>query len=273
MSRVATGAAGLLALALLAGCGRQDTDAGYAGAAAEMAPMAPPSAPDAALQAPQGTALAYESEVALRLPAEAIGARIDAVQQACQQAKFGDCAVLGASREGGPRPGGRIVLRIAPAGVEPILKLAGEGGELASRSTHAEDLAQQVADTRMTQDRLEKEHARLLAFQQRSDLKVADLLALSQRLAEIEAQAEQARRDAGQQRRRIDTQLVTIDYTATGGEQRRSAVGSALSDSGQIFADSVAFLIRLVAGLLPAALGALLLVGLLRWWWRRRRRR
>jgi hypothetical protein len=224
-------------------------------------------------RAPAGTFLAYETEVEVRVPGAAIVRYLDAVQQACLQARFGDCAVLSVSQEGGNNPSGEIELRIAPDGVEPILKLAGEGGEIASRSTSAEDLAQQVADNRMVQDRLQKEHARLLEFQQRSDLKVADLLAISQRLAEIEASAESAQREAAQQRRRIDTQKVSISYTATGGEQGRSEIGQAFAESGRIFAGSVAFLVRMVAGLAPVAIIALGLLALLRAWWRRRRKR
>jgi hypothetical protein len=224
-------------------------------------------------RAPAGTFLAYETEVEVRVPGAAIVRYLDAVQQACLQARFGDCAVLSVSQEGGNNPSGEIELRIAPDGVEPILKLAGEGGEIASRSTSAEDLAQQVADNRMVQDRLQKEHARLLEFQQRSDLKVADLLAVSQRLAEIEASAESAQREAAQQRRRIDTQKVSISYTATGGEQGRSEIGQAFAESGRIFAGSVAFLVRMVAGLAPVAIIALGLLALLRAWWRRRRKR
>ncbi|MEQ4574098.1 MAG: DUF4349 domain-containing protein [Gammaproteobacteria bacterium] len=264
---------GLAAAALVAvGCSRQGGEGSAAESFAAIAPAAP-AASAKMLQAPEGTFLAYETDVQVRVPAAEIPKRIDAVQQACQQARFGDCAVLSVSQQGGPYASGDIELRIAPAGVEPILKLAGEGGELASRSTRAEDLAQQVADNRMTQERLQKEHARLLEFQQRGDLKVADLLAISQRLAEIEASAEAAQREAAQQRRRIDTQKVTIAYRATGGEQGRSEIGEAFAESGRIFAGSVAFLVRAVAGLAPVAIVVVVLLAVLRGWWRRRRKR
>lgn len=260
----------VIAVLLAAGCSRGEGIQAAADAEG-FAPAAPPSAK--ALQAPAGTFLAYETEVEVRVPGAAIAARIDAVQQACLQARFGDCALLAVSQQGGAYASGSIELRIAPAGVEPILRLAGEGGETTSRSTRAEDLAQQVTDNRMVQDRLQKEHARLLEFQQRSDLKVADLLAISQRLAEIEAGAESAQREAAQQRRRIDTQKVSISYRATGGEQGRSEIGQAFAESGRIFAGSVALLVRAVAGLAPVAVVLGILLVLLRAWWRRRRGR
>lgn len=250
----------LLALMLAAGCAKHD--ARMAGVAAE-APMA----------SPEGAFLAYEHTVQLRLPGEQIAPRLKAVAEACQGGKFGDCAVLRLSQSGGDTASGSIEVRIAPAGVEPIIALASEKGEVTRRDTRAEDLAQQVADTRLTQARLKNEHARLGEYQQRKDLAVADLLTISQRLSEIEAGLEQADRDAAQQHRRIDTQKVTIQLDSTSSQRSRSEIGRALGESGGIFTTSLAYLIRIFAGVLPL----LLVVGVLSWGgltlWRRRRRR
>ncbi len=257
-SRVVAGT--LLALALLAGCARHE--AAMAGAAAE-APLA----------SPQGAFLAYEHTVRLRLPGGQIAPRLQAVSEACQRGTFGDCAVLQLSRSGGDTASGSIEVRIAPRGVEPIIALASEKGEVTRRDTRAEDLAQQVADTRLAQARLKSEHARLVDYQQRRDLAVADLLAISQRLSEIEAGLEQADRDAAQQHRRIDTQKVTIQLESTSSQRNRSEIGRALGEFGDIFTTSLAYLIRIFAGVLPL----LLVGGPLAWGgmklWRRRRKR
>lgn len=257
----------VIAAMLVAGC----HDGGRRPAAAEAHSDAAPSGK--ALQASAGSFLAYETELEVQVPVAAIDARLDALQQACLQARFGDCTVLSVAQQGGPQARGDIELRIAPVGVEPLLRLAGEDGEIISRNTRAEDLAVQVADTRMAQDRLQKEHARLLQFQQRSELKVADLLAISQRLAEIEAAAETAQREASLQNRRIDTQKISVTYRATGGEQGRSEVGRAFAESGRIFASSVAVLVRVGAGLAPVAIVLVVALVPLRGWWRRRRAR
>lgn len=289
-------AAAALLAAALAGCARSEGDraaaaeaavvsaneaareaqaaadaAASSGLLAPPAPSAPPP-PGAPVSAPEGTFLAYEHQARVRLPGAQIPAHIAAVRDACQQARFGDCAILDISQRGEPFPGGQIILRTAPAGVEALLRLAGEGGEIASRSTRAEDLAQQVADNRLTQARLENEHARLLEYQRRPDLKVADLLTISQRLADIEGSLQFARQEAAQQRHRIDTQRLTIDFEAVRAERSRSEIGKALADTGGIFSASLAMVIRVAAGLLPVAILAGVALGLLRWWWRRRRR-
>jgi hypothetical protein len=245
--------------------------AGCAKHAGEMAADA--SAAGAAVASPEGAMLAYEHTLDIQLASAQIGTRVKQIADACQSGKFGDCAVLQVGQEGGERPSGSIRVRVAPKGVEPLITLAGEGGEVSSRKTQAEDLAQQVADTALTKARLEKEHQRLLAYQDSKDIKMADLLVLTQRLSEIEAGVEQASREAANQRRRIDTQLVTMNFNTPYGQRNRSAIGEALSDSGNILTESVAFLIRAVAALLPVTLVGGFCVWIVLKLLRRRRRR
>ena len=252
-------ATGVLVLLAVAGCAKQE----HMSAAEAMA-----------LASPEGAFLAYEHTAQLRLLGEQIAPRLKTVAEACQSGKFGDCAVLQLSQEGGDTASGSIEVRVAPKGVEPLIALAGEKGEVVARSTQAEDLAQQVADTQLTQARLKNEHARLLEYQQRKDLAVADLLTISQRLSEIEAGLEQANRDAAQQHRRIDTQKLTIQMEATNGQRNRSEIGRAFAEFGSIFTTSLAWLIRLFAGLLPVALiGGGVLWGGVKLWKRGRKPR
>lgn len=255
------GVASLLWAGLISGCGNRDVaaEAGVTGAGA--------------LVSPEGASLAYEHELDIRLDASQISARVKQLAEACQSSRFGDCAVLQVGQQGGSEPSGSIRVRISPQGVEPIIGLAGKDGDVASRTTQAEDLAQQVADTTLAKARLEKEHARLLAYQDNRDMKVADLLVVSQRLSEIEAGVEQANRDAAQQRRRIDTQLVTLRFNGSAGQQSRSEIGQALRETGAILGSSVAFLIRAAAALLPVAIVLAVAVLLARPVWRRWRRR
>lgn len=248
-------------LLALAACAKNGERAQEAGAAAA----------DAAITSPEGAFLAYEHDVQVQLEAAQIAPRIQQVAQACQSSKFGDCAVLQVDQRSGEQPSGEVKVRIAPKGTEPLIAMAGEGGTLQSRNTRAEDLAREVSDTALTKARLEKEHARLLSYQDRKDLKIEDLMTITTRLSEIEAGVEQANKDAAQQRRRIDTQLVTIHFDTTSGQRSRSEIGEALSESGSILSTSIAFLIRAAAALLPVAVLALIAAWGVRAWWRRRR--
>ena len=217
----------------------------------EAATASADSASAEAASAPAGTFLAYEHSVSIRLAGRDISARVNAVQGSCFAQKFGDCAVLNVQQQGGEFPSGTVTVRIAPKGVEPLVAQAGTGGEISSRNLKAEDLAESVRDNALQRSRLEKEHARLLQFEARPELAIADMLALSKQLAEIEAALDGSRREAAQQRHRIDTNLLTMEFQPTGTEAGRSDIGQAFRDSGRILATSTAWLIRAFAFLIP----------------------
>jgi len=257
----------LLAAAMLGGCAKH----AYAPAEesvqipqASMAKPAPGSDASGAAKADLGVLLAYEHQIRIRMPGERIAARASEVQAACNGGKFGACAVLGMNQSGGDDPSATLQVRIVPDGVDKLIGLAGKGEEIAERGIQAEDLATAVRDNGMRQDRLRKEHARLLEFQDRKDLKIADVMTLSSRIAEIESQLQAAEQEAAQQQRRISTQLVTLTFQTTRAQENTGEVGEAFKDVGGIVTGTIAFLIRAFAALLPVALVLTVLVLLIR---------
>lgn len=234
------------------------------------APSAAAEAPAKGTRSPPGAFLAYEHSVSIKLAGRDIPARVAAVQASCFAQTFGDCAVLNVQQRGGEFPGGSVTVRIAPKGVDPLIRQAGAGGEINSRNLKAEDLAEAVQDNTLQRDRLEKEHARLLGFESRPNLAVADMLTLSKQLADIEAALDAAQRESAQQQHRIDTNLLTLDFQPTSAEAGRSDIGQAFRDSGQILATSTAWLIRTIAFLIPLLI--VISVVLAAWRWRMRRR-
>lgn len=260
----------MLTGAMLTGCARHD---GASPSAEEVvsipelpaASQAPPDPAGGAHAQPDlGVLLAYEHQIRIRMPGERIAARAAEVQAACNGGKFGACAVLSMSQSGGDDPSANLQVRIVPQGVDKLIALAGQGQEIAERSIQAEDLATAVRDNSMRQDRLRKEHARLLEFQDRKDLKIEDVMTLSSRIAEIESQLQAAEQEAAQQQRRISTQLVTLTFQTTRAQENTGEVGAAFKDVGGIFTGAVAFLIRAFAALLPVALVLTVLVLLIR---------
>lgn len=190
----------LLALTALAGCSPSDREA--SGGAALQGETSKP-----------GAFLAYEHQVSIHLAAEAVAPRLAATREACNDGRFGSCELLAIEQNQGGYRAGQLVLRIVPEGVEKIVALAAEGGELQSRTTRAEDLAQAVGDNAHTRERLERQYKTLQAFQERKDLAVADLLALAREMAELEVQLAANAQESAQQQRRIATNLLTLDFT------------------------------------------------------------
>ena len=132
-----------------------------------------------------------------------------------------------------------------------------------------EDLAIVVRDNDLARERLRKERERLEEFASRRDLAVADMIALSRQMAESQAQLELAEREAAQHRRRIETQLLTLEFRPTTTQTTRNEIWMAIRDSGQTLAAGLAWTIRALAFALPL----LVLVAIVVAWRRRSRRR
>ncbi|MDR2189315.1 MAG: DUF4349 domain-containing protein [Azonexus sp.] len=249
--------AAVIGVTALTACSPQET--GGAAAFAERAPQAATVG---------GAYLAYEHQVHITLDAAAIPARLQAAQQDCLSETHGACQILETSQQGGDYPWARLVVRLAPAGIEPMIAAASKDGEIGSRNTHAEDLAQVVRDNKVLRERLRRERERLLEFQQRRDLSVADMIALSQQLAQVDAQAQVAEQEAAQHQRRIETQKLTLDFRPPGRQKGDGEIRQALRDFRATLALGTAWTIRAVAFMIPllAVIGAL-------WWAIRRLRR
>src|SRR5690606_27748062 len=213
--------AGMLALALVACSDKVQQESAVGGAGFAAAPPAAARARAGDADGDMRAMLAYEHHAGVVLPAGEIAPRMQQAKAACEDGRFGACVVLDARNQAGDRPSASLGMRIVPAGVEPMIALASQDARVGSRSTHAEDLAVQVRDNALVQERLRNEMARLQEFQQRRDLAVADMIALSRQLAETQAQLDAAEREGAQHRRRIDTQKLTLDFRPPAADSGR----------------------------------------------------
>lgn len=195
--------------------------------------------------------LAYEHHVAIELPAEQIGARIAATREACLSERFGACSLITAQQSSGQAPRGELTLRIVPDGVEAITLLASEGGELTSRTTRAEDLAQAVADNRRQHEQLLRQQRTLQQFETRDDLAVADLLALAREQAVLEVQLQAIAQESAQQQRRLTTNLLTLNFSSPYEGSPLGRIARAFSRLNDNLAEGTANVIEFIGYSLP----------------------
>ena len=255
----------LLALALVAaGCAKQG-EAVSADAPTDAAAAPPGESGLTGTRNRNGSQLAYAHEVRVRLPAARIGPNLSATRDACMAQRFGDCTLLAEDLGAGEDPTGLLRMRAAPDAVAGLVGLASAQGEIAQRSTQAEDLADAVRENGMRRARLELQHRKLGEIMERRDLKAEDLFALTERMAELEAQLQMAEQEAAQQQRRIQTNLLTIHFQTTSITVESSRITESLRGVTSTWDASIASLITIVAALLPFALLAGLIAWLVRW--------
>lgn len=220
-----------------------------------------------------GNSLAYEHTLRILIAADAMHARVVAARLACEDARFGACSVLRIEEDAGSYPSASLKLRIVPAGVEPLVNLAARDASVGSRETKAEDLAEAVADTARNTEMLTRQRLKLSEFETRKDLSVADMLTLSRESASVEIQLDALTKTAQQQQRRIETNLLTLNFRADREASHWSRIGDAFSGSFDQMTEGVVTVIESIGFGLPLLLVAFPLALLWRWLWRRATRR
>lgn len=170
---------------------------------------------------------------------------------------------------GEPAARASISVRVVPEGVEPLTRLAAENGHVESTRTNAEDLADVVADTARQTQMLQTQRRTLSDYQTRDGLAVADLIALSGELAALETRLDALDRSAADQRRRIETHLLTIHIDDSRRRSGAGRIAGALSGFTESVAEGLAEALALLGYGLPFAILAFPLALLWRALWRR----
>ena len=215
--------------------------------------------------------LAYEHTVSVELSKDLLPEHMKAVQAACNSDKEYGCTILDveiSNTEDIPR--GSVSMRLAPTGVDAIIAIAGKGGRVTARTTHAEDLAAPVADTERELALLTTHRNRLEEFLKSKELKIDQLITVSKELATVQTQFDTLSTRRANLRRRIDTELLTINMSVW--RQDYAAAQSPISDSlhsfGSEFKQAIAGVIGFVAVLLPWLVIITPGIVLLRLFWR-----
>jgi hypothetical protein len=241
----------LLLLTMLTACSQYNSDR----AVAASGEMSPPEA-----------MLAYEHQLRIELPAEKIPERMKAVHEACVQARFGTCRILGLLQEG---KSAFLTVRVLPAGVEPLIALSGSGDEIASRKTTAEDLAEAVIDNRQKEARLSVYAERLETLSKRPQITVADLITLAREQSDVEQQREALQKESTQQKLRIDTHLLSIDFISASEHSSWRRLDLSLERLLGHFLEGTENALTALAYALPFIILAFPLLILWRYAWRR----
>lgn len=215
--------------------------------------------------------LAYEHKISVDLDREAVPARLREIEAACKADAASRCTILESSLQWRERmPSASIRMRLAPTGVDGLIALAGKDGKIVERNTHAEDLAQPVADTERELALLGVHRDRLADIMKSKNLGIDQLITVSKELATVQAHIDALSSAHANLIRRIDTDLLTIDLSppVTDFLSQATPLRDALRESGETFREALAMVIGFVSGLVPWLFVILPGLLLLRMFWR-----
>ncbi|WBQ12815.1 DUF4349 domain-containing protein [Hyphomonadaceae bacterium BL14] len=278
------GLAGVLACAMLAGCGADGgPEPGQAGypqsdtvsvAGSRMAAAPPPPAmteqamdPGAgASQAPAEAGepvsyLAYRYDYSVRLPGEGLAALHGAHVAACEAAGLNQCQVIHASTQNAGTENARAHLRLraAPAWIARFreglaAELEGAGGTVISEQTGVEDLTTQIVDG---EARLRARIAlrdRLQAMLEQREARLEELIQVERELARVQADIESRESVIAALRLRVSMSELSVNYQpqlTPASASNFEPVSEAIESMSRVFAESLATMIGFLAGLLP----------------------
>lgn len=210
-----------------------------------------------------GAKLAYEHHLRIALPEVQIAPRMAAVREACESARFGACNVLRIEQS---EHNATLSVRLVPSGIKPLSGMASQDGKLIWRQTRAEDLADAMNDNEQKRKQLDAYATQMDQLAQRKDLTASDLIALGHERAQIQVDRENLQNGAAQQQRRVDTNLLQLDFT---DEARGHHLDISFSDWTDQLYDGLGEVLSMLAYGIPLLLLAFPLALGWRWLWRR----
>ena len=223
-----------------------------------------------------GSKLAYSHDIRVKLAADRIAGNLGKVRDACNAQAFGPCDVLNEQLSAGEIPVGDLQMRAAPEAIAGLVKAAADGGSIAQRNTSAEDLAAAVRDNGLRRKRLELQHAKLTEILKQGHGDMDQLVALTERLAMLEAELGDAEQESAQQERRIATNLLSLHFEAENvsvATVARSKIADAFRGLTDTWDEIFAWMVSVFLG---ALLPFVLVFGAVGWLvtklWRRRPR-
>lgn len=279
------GWAGVLACALLAGCGADGgTEPGQAGypqddrvsvtgsriAAAPPPPamMAEPAAESgASASQPPAEAgepaayLAYRYDYSVRLPGEGLAGLHGAHVAACEAAGLNQCQVIHASTQnaGTENAYAHLTLRAAPAWIARFreglsAQLEGAGGSVISEQTGVEDLTTQIVDGEARLRARITLRDRLQAMLEQREARLEELIQVERELARVQSDIESRESVIAALRRRVSMSELSLNYQpllTPASASNFDPVREAIDSMSWTFSESLGALITFLAGLAP----------------------
>ncbi|AFU99512.2 DUF4349 domain-containing protein [Simiduia agarivorans] len=214
--------------------------------------------------------LAYEHRITVRLARESIEAGFNRLVDYCGQDRAHQCTVLHASVNTGDYARASLRMRLAPAGVEPLIAQAAETGDLNARAMDVEDLQTAVADNSKRMDMLIQYQSRLQALEKESAADVDALIRVAGELARVQSDIEYAQGEKAALMQRIQMDIVNISLEPERYGSFFEPIAEAASGFGENLSNAIAFAITGVAYSMPWLVLLIFLIWLVRKFWLRR---
>jgi Domain of unknown function (DUF4349) len=195
--------------------------------------------------------LAYEHSLQLDASEERIPAIFELVRSQCDALAAESCAVLDSRIVSGNYPHAQIKIRAKPVAIQSIVASIGKEGEIAQRSTTAEDLAQPIADAAKQLEMLTDYRTRLESLRAKAVNDVDALIKVNKELATVQSELESATGRNAHLLRRVSTEVLSISIQPRNRGSFWRPISTAISEFGGNLAQGISFVVTSIAYLMP----------------------
>lgn len=213
--------------------------------------------------------LSYEHSLSVELEKEALAAKYKALTDLCAADRSNNCTILESELSAGNYSYGKIRVRIAPAGVEKLLTLAGNDSEITNESTSVEDLSTQIFDTEKRIKLLQTYQVDLLELQKQAKGDIDSLIKVSQEIANVQSQLEDLSGSNQALMQRINMDIVNIRLSSRDEDSFWRPITDALDEFKGNLAEGIAGAITATAYLIPWLAVLIVLFFIVRFLWRK----
>jgi hypothetical protein len=217
--------------------------------------------------------LSYEHKLYVKLQRDALAVKYKTLTDHCAADRSNNCTILESELTSGDYSYAKIKVRIAPAGVETFLKVAGKNGEITSESTSVEDLSTQIFDTEKRIKLLQTYQIDLLELQKQAKGDIDSLIKVSQEIANVQSQLEDFSGSNQKLLQRVDMDIINIHLSTNTQDSFSQPIVDALDEFKSNLAEGIAGAITGTAYLIPWLTILLSIFLLSRFIWRKLKRK
>lgn len=253
----------LCGILVLPACGSPENDGvmGYSGQTAVSAPAKR-----------QGEFLAYEHTIVVELDRTGLESAHQDVIAECASVPERGCTILDSNISTGNNASGSITVRVIPESVGSLVDSAGSHGEITTRSTRVEDLATSIADIEKHRQILTTTRDKLMELEEREPENIDALIRIATELTRVQAELEEMEGQKAYQMRRVDLDILYIQFSTSGDYSFWSPIGQSLGSFGEYLSDGIAGVITAFAYLIPWSVFVFVIGFLVRGAWRKARK-
>lgn len=256
-------------IAALTACGKGDPNGGSGPLAERAATLDRASAPQA--ESPSRY-MAYEHAIQLEVEESRIAEVHQLAEAACLALVAEQCVILESRVSTGNGNYAQIRLRAKPAGIRQLMSSLSAQGKIASQSTTAEDLAGPIEDSAKKLAMLNDYRGKLEALRNKGSSDINAMILVNKELAQTQAEIEAISGERAHHLQRVNTEVLNLSISATGGRSSWNPVRRALNDFTDNLAHGLSGAITAIAYFIPWSIALLLIGWLARSLWRRIRK-